>query len=185
MHSLSKISSTQPLVVLDIETTGFYYNTGDEIVEVAAEKLIGFKIIDTFHSLIRPTRLVPPEAIAIHGLDNQYLKLHGREPFEVFTEFASFIGGALLVGHNIRQFDFPFIAAHFLRLGLPAPHNELLDTLEIARAQLAIPNHKLGTVAAHFGIATDGAHRAQADVAMTREVLLRLAKKVDWDCNQC
>ena len=32
----------QPLIVLDIETTGFYFDSGDEIVELAAEKLVLF-----------------------------------------------------------------------------------------------------------------------------------------------
>lgn len=81
-------------------------------------------------------------------------------------------------GTTFGRFDLPFLAAHFSRLGLPRPENTLLDTLELTRAHLALPNYKLGTVAAYFAIPTDGAHRAAADVAITREVFLKLIERV-------
>ena len=178
-HPLSSFIAKRSFVVLDTETTGFYYDGGDEIVELAAEKLVGNSVVATFHALVRPTIFVPKEAVAIHGLDNEFLRANGREAVEVFPEFATFIDGAVLVGHNIRRFDSPFLPAHYPRLNLPLPKNELLDTLELARSLLDLPNHKLGTVAAHFAIPTVGAHPAAADVAITREVLLRLFAHVD------
>lgn len=164
------------LVVLDTETTGFLYTAGDEIIELAGEKIINGEVVDTFHKLICPTRPVPPEATRVHGLTDDYLAQFGDSGASVFKEFASFIDDTVLVGHNIKRFDFPFIANHFLQSGLPVPQNELLDTLELSRALLNIPNHKLGTVAAHFGINTSGAHRAMADVIMTRQILLKFLK---------
>jgi len=99
---------------------------------------------------------------------------NGKWAEEVFPKFTEFVGDAVLVGHNIRRFDFPFIQAHYSRLGLPLLTNDLLDTLELSRSVLRLPNHKLGTIATHFQISTAGAHRAMADVIMTREVLRRL-----------
>lgn len=165
---------SRPLVVLDTETTGFYYGGDDEIIELAAEKIVNGEVVDTFHRLIRPTRPIPFEATAIHGLDDDFVHANGVWAEEVFPPFGEFITDAVLVGHNIRKFDYPFIASHYLKLGLPVPKNDLLDTLDLSRALLKLPNHKLGTIATHFNISISGAHRAAADVAMTRQILLKL-----------
>jgi DNA polymerase III epsilon subunit family exonuclease len=172
-QELSKILK-KPLVVLDTETTGFLYAAGDEVIELAGEKIVNGEVIDTFHKLICPTRPVPASAIAVHGLTNEYLAQFGDAPGRVFSEFSDFIQGTVLVGHNIRRFDYPFIANHFFNEGLPNLTNEIIDTLELSRLYLSIPNHKLGTIATHFGISTEGAHRAMADVVMTRQILFKL-----------
>ena len=169
----------EPLVVLDTETTGFNYSGGDEVIELAGAKVVNDEIIDTFHELILPTRPVPVEAIGVHGITNEHLASFARPQQEVFPEFASFISGTVLVGHNIRRFDYPFIATHFIKLGLNAPGNDMLDTLEMSRRYLSLRSNKLGNVAAHFGIASDGAHRADRDVEITLDVLRGLAAHVD------
>lgn len=169
---------SRPLVVLDTETTGFYYGGGDEIIELAAEKVVGGEVVETFHRIIRPSNPISPDAIAVHGIDDEYVRAHGIWPEEAFPPFADFIKDTVLVGHNIRRFDYPFIATHYLKLGLPVPQNDLLDTLELSRTFLKLPNHKLGTIATHFSISTHGAHRAAADVAMTRQILFRICEQV-------
>ncbi len=171
----------RPLVVFDCETTGFYYDGGDEIIELAAEKVIEGEVTETFHRIIRPTRPIALSATAIHGLDDEYVHDHGVWPKEAFPQFTNFIEDAVLVGHNIRRFDYPFIATHYLKLDLPVPKNDLLDTLELSRAFLTLPNHKLGTIATHFSISTYDAHRAAADVAMTRQVLFAIAGVTGFD----
>lgn len=173
MRNHQPVFSSRTIVVFDTETTGLYPESGDEVVELAAEKLVGGVIMNTFHALLRPSRSVPKEAVAVHGLTDDYLRQFGQEHSEVFPRFAKFIEEAVLVGHNIRRFDVLFLFIHFKALGLPGPANEILDTLDLARARLSLPNYKLGTVANHFGISTNGAHRAAADVAITREILLR------------
>lgn len=173
-HDLLNLENNRALVVLDAETTGFYPDAGDEIIELAAEKLIDKKVVDTFHAFIVPRRPVPQDAIAVHGLDNSFLEKYGEDAAKIFPRFAAFIEEAVLVGHNIRRFDYCFLIAHFARLNLPFPANEILDTLDLARSALSLPNYKLATVAKHFDISTAGAHRAMADVIMTREILLML-----------
>lgn len=168
---------TRPVVVLDTETTGFYFDRDDEIIELAAEKLLGNDVVDRFHALIRSNKPVPLEVTAIHGLSDDYIQSNGLPHRDVFQSFAEFIVGSVLVGHNIRRFDFPFLAAHYNRLNLPVPSNELVDTLDLSRSMLQLPNHKLGTIASHYGFSTEGAHRAMADVVMTRQILLELLPK--------
>lgn len=164
----------QQFVVLDIETTGLSWEQGHEIIELAAERLINGTVTETFHSLIIPSRPIPWDATAIHGLTTEYVREHGRDLVDVLREFADFTNQAILVGHNIRRFDFPFIIDHYRRVNLPPLTNALIDTLELSRQNLRLPNHQLGTIARHFGFITTGAHRAAADVAMTRQILLAL-----------
>lgn len=162
------------LIILDTETTGLSCDQGHEIIELAAEKIMNGEVVDEFHSFVLPLRPIPLDATAIHGLDNEFIATYGQPAEHVFPNFASFIEDGVLVGHNIRRFDHPFLMSHYRRLGLELPENDIVDTLEIARTALRLPNYKLGTIASHFGISTDGAHRAAADVAMTRKVLFAM-----------
>lgn len=166
----------QPLVILDIETTGLSWELGHEIVELAAERLVDGNVVETFQSLIIPDRPIPWDATAIHGITTEEARAEGRSLTDVLRDFTLFAASATLVGHNIRRFDFPFIVDHYRRASLPLPANNLLDTLELSRQHLRLPNHKLGTIARHFGLSTEGAHRAAADVAMTRQILLAIAQ---------
>ncbi|PJE75575.1 hypothetical protein COV04_04065 [Candidatus Uhrbacteria bacterium CG10_big_fil_rev_8_21_14_0_10_48_11] len=163
-------------IVLDTETTGFFYAGGDEIIELAAERIIGRKVVDTFHAFIRPSIPVPASATAIHGLTDVFLEEHGVDGFAVFKEFVQFAEKGILVGHNIRRFDYPFLQHHFGLYGFITEQHQLVDTLDLARKQLRLPNYKLGTIATHFGLDITGAHRADKDVEITREVFLRLTK---------
>ncbi|MFA5954317.1 MAG: 3'-5' exonuclease [Patescibacteria group bacterium] len=167
-------NDSRPHIVLDIETTGFYYAGGDEIIELAAERVVNRVVVDRFHAFIRPSIAVPPAATAVHGLTDTFLAEHGSDAASVFQDFAKFVEQGILVGHNIRNFDFPFLEHHFSRHGLVMEALDLVDTLELARRQLRLLNYKLGTVATHFGIDNRGAHRADRDVEITREVFLRL-----------
>jgi len=170
---LQKDLLSQTIVVLDTETTGLYPDNGDEIIELAAEKIVNGQVFEKFHAFIKPTAVVSPEASAVHGLTEEFLLENGELGEIVFPRFHDFIIDCVLVGHNVRRFDHPFIAKHFNRHGLAVPANFIFDTLDVARSRLKLPNYKLGTVAAHFGITTDGAHRAGRDVEITRQVLLK------------
>ncbi len=106
-------------IVLDTETTGFEPETGDRIVEIGAVEL--FNHLPTkrhFHVYINPQRSMPPEAFAVHGLGDDFLK---DKPLfaEVARDFVEFIGDAKLVIHN-AAFDMKFLNHELGRLGYPA-----------------------------------------------------------------
>ncbi len=50
------------------------------------------------------------EFAAIHGISEETLHSHGRDPADVFREFARFYEDAVLVGHNVA-FDLSMIRA--------------------------------------------------------------------------
>lgn len=161
------------IVTLDFETTGLNASV-HEIIEIGAVKTRGKEVVGTFEQLLRPTAPLDPKIEEITGLNGQHLLMFGKDADTVMLAFVDFIGDAVLAGHNIRQFDYPFLARHVVQAGLPAPSNNIVDTLELSRASLNIGNHKLSTLAQYFNIENRRAHRAMADVEATMEVLWKL-----------
>ena len=121
-------------IVMDTETTGLDARNGDRLVELGCVEIINR--IPTgieFHAFISPEdRQVHPEAEAIHGISNDFLR---DKPLfkDVVAGFMQFIGDAPLVIHN-AQFDIGFINMELGRLRMPAIEmDRVVDTLAIAR----------------------------------------------------
>lgn len=173
---LEKLNN-QPFVVFDIETTGLNYAGGDEIIEIAAQKMINGEVREEFHHLICPGVPVGKEAEAVHGLSDEYLREHGKQAIEILPQFLTFSKDSILVGHNILGFDIGFVNAQLQKMQLSKLDNYVVDTLIMSRKLMTfLPNHRLSTVAEHFGFETGGAHRALFDVDMNRRVFLELLK---------
>lgn len=164
-------------VVFDLETSGLEPGR-DEILEIAGIKLRGEQEIGRFEALIQPTRLIPPDVERINGLNEFYLLSNGRKSAEVVKDFLAFVGDAIVAGHNIRDFDWLFVASHTKRHGLPLPTNKLIDTLELSRKLLSLPQYNLTSVAKHFGYEHANAHRAMPDVEINTKVFVRLMEKM-------
>jgi DNA polymerase III subunit alpha, Gram-positive type len=160
-------------VIFDVETTGMKPEDGHAIVELAAQRVRGREVIDTFDTIVNPDRLVEAEVVAIHGITNEIIKREGKPLIEVIPAFMLFSENSTLVAHNIK-FDLSFINKHLRDLGLPPLANPLLDTLELARNKVLVASYALGYLAKHFAIPQPKAHRALADVEVTRELLFKL-----------
>lgn len=163
----------RPLVILDVETTGFKPEEGHSIVEIAAERVEGQAVTARFETLVNPGHAIAEEAVRIHGITDEAVRGGGKLPAEVFPAFVAFLGEAIIVGHNV-QFDLGFLNAHLARLQLPLLRNEFLDTCELARRYLILPSYSLEHVARYLKVPQPSAHRAAADVATTRQVLFQL-----------
>ena len=58
--------------------------------------------------------------------------------------------------------------------------NDYIDTLPIAKMYLPeMEHHKLSDLAEHYGISSDGAHRALFDCHMNQQVFEKLAKEME------
>src|SRR4029453_129519 len=83
-------------IVLDTETTGMEQAEGPRLVEIGALELI--RHIPTgrvFHVYLNPERPMPPDAYAVHGLSDDFLRTQPR--FATIAEaFEEFIGDAPL-----------------------------------------------------------------------------------------
>lgn len=163
-------------IVFDTETTGLYPHLGDVIIEIAALRINkDGHVLAEFQKFVNSGIPSHPETIKIHGLTDEFIAKHGLPPKQVFPEFVEFAGSTTLVGHNIRDFDMKFLNRHLVQIGLPPSENDLIDTLDLARAKMPqLGSHRLGVLANKFGIDYSKAHRAIEDVKINAEVFVRL-----------
>ena len=91
-------------IVLDTETTGMDPVKGDRLVEIGCVELMNtLPTGKTYHVYLNPERDIPPEATAVHGITNDFVK--DKPTFgEVVGDFLDFISDARLVIHN-AEFD--------------------------------------------------------------------------------
>jgi DNA polymerase III epsilon subunit family exonuclease len=163
-------------IVLDVETTGLDPKAGDDVIEIAAQKIHGRDVVGEFVTLVKTDRPIPAEATKVHGITQDDINREGKDVNAVIPELVEFIGASVIVGHNV-QFDLGFINEHLKRQNLPALTNQYLDTLDIAKRYLILASYRLSNVAAYLKVPQPSAHRALVDVITTREVFYKLIER--------
>ena len=164
-------------IVLDTETTGMDPKDGDRIVEIGCIEVEDFLPTGrTYHQYINPERDVPAEAIAVHGITNEFLK---DKPVmaEVVGDFLDFIKDSRLVIHN-AEFDMKFLNWELRTLGFPSlPMKNVIDTLAIARRKFPGSPANLDALCRRFSIdnANRTLHGALLDAELLAEVYLELS----------
>ena len=164
-------------VIFDIETTGLSPEK-DAIIEISALRVKGGDIEDEFSTLVNPGMHIPYASSSVTGITDDMVE--GAPSIEeALKDFVSFIGGDIIVGHNIRNFDLKFIQRDALRfLGRQIP-NEYVDTLVIARRYLPeLESRSLENLSYHYHISYEGAHRALADCHINKQVYDRLGDEI-------
>ena len=163
--------------VFDLETSGLYPDK-DEILEIAGIKMKGDQEISRFETLIQPTHSIPPEVEKINGLNEIFLLVNGKKSREALDEFLVFVGSSIVVGNNIKEFDWLFVLSYIKKHQLALPKNPLIDTLHLSRQLLALPKYTLTDVAKYFGYENRNAHRAMPDVEVNAKVFVSLMEKM-------
>ncbi|MEM1066095.1 MAG: DNA polymerase III subunit epsilon [Pseudomonadota bacterium] len=163
-------------IVLDTETTGLDPESGDRIVEIGAVELLGHVPTGAvYHQYINPERAMSEEALAVHGLDDAFLR--DKPPFRaIVDDFLSFVGDAKLVIHN-AAFDMKFINAELGWVKRPAiPWDQAIDTLAIARKKFPGSPASLDALCRRFSIDNSARtlHGALLDSEILAEVYLEL-----------
>ncbi|KAH6772547.1 hypothetical protein C2S52_004654 [Perilla frutescens var. hirtella] len=174
------------IICFDIETTGFAREK-DRIIEFACQDLRGGDN-STLQTLVNPERHVPNEQI--HGISTQMVN---RDDIPRMKDFIPILleyvrsrqlpgGVVVLVSHNGRTFDVPFLKKEFSRCSYEIPSDWLFaDTLPLARLVVKAKGSKvpsrisLQALREHYGIPLIGsAHRALSDVHALALVLQRI-----------
>jgi DNA polymerase-3 subunit epsilon len=158
-------------VVVDVETTGldpFFC----EIIEISAIRYSGGVAVDRFSSLLKPDKPVDDYISDLTGITNEMLE-NAPLPATVLLDFSNFVSDSILVGYNVN-FDINFLYDNLLPLGVTLS-NSFVDVLRIARRLLPdLPNHKLATLAEHFGVSPLVSHRALADCETCNSCYIKL-----------
>lgn len=169
-------------VVLDLETTGRNSVAAngmmDSIIELAACKIEGGEITETFSTLINPERKLSQDIVNLTGIKDEMLE--GAPVYEdVLPDFFKFCDGACLVGHNIEGFDIKFLDYYWETLGY-IRENRIEDTLELAHRVLpGLKNYKLPTIGEQYGYTfgkENTHHRALNDTVVTAKIYLDMKR---------
>ncbi|MGW5102822.1 DEDDh family exonuclease [Streptomyces sp. NPDC004100] len=151
--------------VVDVETTGLARD--DRIISAAVYRLDARgEVEDHWYTLVNPER--DPGPVWIHGLTSDVLE--GAPLFtEVAEEFAARLADRVLVAHN-AVFDWQMIAREYARASKEPPVRQRLCTIALSKELgLPLPNFKLESLAAHFGVVQQRAHHALDDARVLAE----------------
>lgn len=162
-------------VYLDTETTGL--GSDAEVVDLALIGADGRVVLET---LVRPSRPIPSDATAIHGISDADVAASPYWP-EVFDLLGSLLDGRPVVVYN-AAFDRRIIAQCCDRHRLVLPtgdwHCAMRAYADYYRAEESGARgsgwRKLTVAAARFGAAA-GTHRAAADAVACRAVVVGIA----------
>ena len=166
-------------IVLDTETTGLEVGKGHRIIEIGAIELSERRPTGRkFHRYVNPQRAIDDGALAVHGIDSEFLA--DKPTFaEIAQELFEFIAGAELIIHN-AAFDVSFLDAEFALAnalsGRVADHAQVLDTLTLAREKYPGQKNSLDALCKRLGI--DNSHRelhgALLDAQLLADVYLAM-----------
>jgi DNA polymerase-3 subunit epsilon len=176
-----------PMVGFDTETTGVDVDV-DRIVTAALVRRTS-RGVHVQRWLIDPGVEIPAGATAVHGITTEQARAHGAAPLEALDEIAEALAAAITRAEPVVAFnasyDLTLLDAELRRHGLATlperlghPVRAVLDPLVLDRLldRYRPGKRRLGDVCAHYGVAADGLHSADADVVATLDVLAAMAE---------
>lgn len=167
-----------PVVVFDLETTGFYPEKGDRIISIGAVKVIGSSILDgeVFYSLINPEIPVPTDILRLTSITDEDL-MTAPQTTEVLLKFLNFIGSSVLIAHHAKHeqaFMKKFTSSH-LRFNF---EHRVIDTSFLIRLfKPVVTSLPLEQICLECGIEVENRHHALADAKMTANLWTFYIKK--------
>lgn len=176
-------------VVVDVETTGGTPTRGHRVTEVAAVRVSGGRIVDTFCSLVNPERPIPRMITSLTGISNDMVAEQPRFA-QVARQVSEAVEGCVFVAHN-AGFDWRFLSHELsLATGMTLSGRQLC-TVRLARRLLPqLPSRSLDGLASWFGLEIEHRHRALDDAVATAKVLVRMLDLLqdqgveDWEALQ-
>lgn len=176
---MDDIKVTPPhYVCLDLETTGFSFRK-NHIIDIG---LVCMSSDQVLNILVKSVSRVPCKITQLTSITTAQLVSNGittrQACMQVLMYFMQFAGPCVLIGHNIKTFDMPFLLRMFEQCGLLDVFQRvkiigLVDTLLLFRQhhKNTFKNHKLGTIYKHvIGTTIPNAHRAVADAEALKQI---------------
>ena len=161
-------------VVFDTETTGIRPSEGDEIIAIAAVRIVNGQILtgETFERFVNPGRSIPAASVRIHGITEDTTR--DKPPARiVLPQFKNFVGDGVLIAWN-AAFDMRFLELKQDEAGVRFD-NPVLDALLLSIYVSDEPiNHSLMATAERLGVVVTGRHTALGDAMATAAIWVRL-----------
>lgn len=157
------------IAVLDIETTGLD-SAADFVCELALVGLDGTPLANIMVQL--PAGVARPnESFGAEFPLDDALRLLEAHLAEI----------DLVIGHNLLEFDRPFLEKAAQRAGVDPPHlPSCVDSLHLATlVDVAMPNRSLADLTHQFNIVHQEPHRALADATATAGVVRAMLDAID------
>jgi len=166
-------------VVFDTETTGLRPAEGDEILAIAAVRIVNGRILsgERFERLIRPQRPIPESSLPFLDITEEMVRDEPPAPV-VLSQFKEFAEDMVLVSHN-PAFDMHFFRSVEEEAGVRFD-NPVLDTLLISLVvDSSRTEYTLGKIAEALDIDSAGGQVAMDDCFTTAQVFLRLLELLE------
>jgi DNA polymerase-3 subunit epsilon len=162
-------------IVIDTETTGLNFKSGDRIIEVGCVELKNhIPTGKTIQFYCKPDRKISEGAKNIVGISDEFLEK--QKTFkENHKRLLDFIKADTLIIHN-SEFDLGFINNELSLINLPPLTNPIVDTVSLARKVLNTRVANLDYLCRRFNIdLTDRSfHGALLDSQLLASVYLEL-----------
>ena len=171
---------------VDVETTGLYSDKHD-VVQLACIPIVNGVRQDFFNEFSQPKNweAIEDGAIRVHGITRERMKTFQTQEQlveKLVTYLRQFNTKFIIAGYNVG-FDKRFIADMFAKCGQPEDFFSLFELhvhdtyarVKSIKTQIKTENHKLETLAKHYGIEIK-AHDAYSDIAATIEVDKQVGK---------
>jgi DNA polymerase III alpha subunit (gram-positive type) len=176
------------LVIFDLETTGLSPYS-EEIIQIAAVKMSGGRILEesAFSTYVDPGRRISSFITSYTGITNDQVR-NAPPPAEALTAFSEFAGSGMLIAHNGRRFDLPFIRESCSRHGLSTREVGFVDSMAFSRKLWGgRGGHGLDAVMQRLQLRGDGVrrHDARGDVAILAEAVRRMWAALTPDFQSC
>ena len=162
-------------IVIDTETTGLDFRSGDRIIEVGCVELNNFiPTGKTLQFYCKPDKLISEGAKTIVGLSDDFLQK--QKSFEEnHKRLLDFIKKDTLIIHN-SAFDIGFLNNELHMIGLSPLKNRVVDTVSLAREVLNTRVANLDYLCRRFNIdlSDRSFHGALLDSQLLASVYLEL-----------
>lgn len=183
---LEAVKPDDTIIILDTETTGLDHKC-EKLIEIAAVKMQGTEIVETFSSLVNPQKPIRHSSFLIHNISEEMVQ-DAPNIEEVLPQFLEFVGDHAFVAHN-AIFDYSFINEAMKATYGKRFVNHRIDTFEMYRSVFPDePSHGLNALLRRFGFNEDVVHRALDDAMCLAKVYPKLRslyeQKFSWQLSQ-
>jgi DNA polymerase-3 subunit epsilon len=167
-------------IVLDTETTGLSFETGDRVIEIGCVELMDRKLSgNNLHLYLNPERDSHEDALKVHGISNEFLR--DKPKFaEVAEELIAYLRDAELIIHN-APFDVGFLNSELERSGRPRLDTfagPVTDTLVMAKQLYPGKRNSLDALCDRLSVDNSSRtlHGALLDAELLADVYINLTR---------